>query len=90
MRTVFQVLLISIPLLCASAANAKSAENNGSGMSASSQSEAAQIAKQQFGGKILKVQLDSSQSPAKYRVKLLTEQGTVKVVTIMASSKKAK
>ncbi len=89
MRSIIQILLISITLSCASIANAKSMENN-SGLSASSQSEAAQIARQHFGGKILKVQLDNRANPAQYRVKLLTEDGTVKVVTILASPKKVK
>ncbi len=86
MRITIQVLLISITLSCASMANAKST-GTGTAITASSQSEAAQIARQQFGGKILKVQLDSSESPAQYRVKLLTKDGTVKIVTIMAGSK---
>jgi uncharacterized membrane protein YkoI len=89
MRTIIQILLISITLSYASVANAKST-NNSDGTSASSQFEAAQVARQHFGGKVLKVQLDSRKSPAKYRVKLLTEDGTVKVVTIMASPKKEK
>ncbi len=84
MRTIIQVLLISMTLSFISMTNAKAAENTD--ISASSQSEAAQIAKQRFGGKILKVQLDSSENPAQYKVKLLTKDGTVKIVTIMASS----
>ncbi len=86
MRITIQVLLISLTLLCASMANAKSTGTR-SDITASSQSEAAQIARQQFGGKILKVQLDRSESPAQYRVKLLTPDGTVKIVTIMAEPK---
>lgn len=87
MRTIIRVLLIAITLSCASVANAKSTQNSAV-MSASSQSEAARLARERFGGKILKVQLDSSTNPAKYRVKLLTADGTVKVVTITAASKR--
>jgi hypothetical protein len=84
-RTVVSIFLISITLSCFSLANAQS-----QGLSASSQSEAAQIAQKNYGGKVLKVEFLADKSPAEYRVKLLTNNGSVKIVTIEARSRKGK
>ena len=84
-RTVVSIFLISITLSSFSLANAKSAILN-----ASNQSEAAQIAQKNYGGKVLKVDFLANKKPAEYRVKLLTNNGSVKIVTIKASSKKGK
>jgi uncharacterized membrane protein YkoI len=85
MRTVVSIFLISITLSCFSLADAKS-----SNLSASSQSEAAQVAQKNYGGKVLKVEFLADKNPAEYRVKLLTNNGSVQIVTINASSKKGK
>ena len=87
MRIIIQVLLLSISLSTASLADDKP-DARGSAISAASRSEAAQIAKQRFRGKVLKVQLENGEHPASYKVKLLIEDGTIKVVTIPAENKR--
>lgn len=49
---------------------------------ASSESEAARIAQQRYGGKVLSVQSRRTDNGVVYRVKLLLEDGRVKTVTI--------
>ncbi|MGX9419060.1 PepSY domain-containing protein [Vibrio sp. WJH972] len=59
-------------------------------LTASNQSEAAQIAQRNYGGKVLKVERLTKKQPAEYRVKLLTDKGSVKIVTIKSNSRKRK
>lgn len=49
---------------------------------ASSAAEAARIAKQRYGGKILSVSEQKTDSGKRYRVKLLLDNGRVKTVVI--------
>jgi len=49
---------------------------------ASSSSEAAQIARDRFGGQVLKVQAQGEGKKRKYKVRLLLDDGRVKEVTI--------
>jgi hypothetical protein len=49
---------------------------------ASSAAEAARIAKQRYGGKILKVDAIRTEDGVKYRVKILLDNGRVKTVII--------
>lgn len=49
---------------------------------ASSAAEAARIAKQRYGGKILKVEAVRSGDGVRYRVKILLDNGRVKTVII--------
>lgn len=51
---------------------------------ARSSGEAASIAKQRYGGEVLKVQLQGEGRDRKYKVRLLLDNGRVKEVTIKA------
>lgn len=82
MHKIIHVLLITISLSFASMAYAKPTDN-GQNMSVLSKTQAAQLAKQRYGGKVLKIQLVEGASPS-YKVKLLSADGTVQVVTIAA------
>ncbi len=52
-----------------------------------SKSKAAEIARERYGGKVLKVTEVSKGSTVVYRVKLLLDSGRVKLVTIDGSGK---
>lgn len=49
---------------------------------ASSAGEAAQIAKSQYGGKVLKVSTHKTENGVQYRVRLLLDNGRIKIVVI--------
>lgn len=78
------LLLGALSVFATGTTQAANAEQN---KGASSKAQAAQIAKQRHSGKVLKVQYVKGKGAPSYRVKLLTEDGTVKVVSVSAKTK---
>lgn len=86
MRTVFLLLFllmavdVSLPVQAAAGAPIKYAKEKQQG--AGSAAEAADIARQRYGGEVLKVQTLGEGKNRRYRVRLLTDDGRVREVTI--------
>lgn len=77
-------------LLCSSYTWAGSGQYTlAQGKTATSKSQAAAIAKKQYGGKVLKIQEVNKGGKKSYKVRLILDNGKVKILTIAAQKGKA-
>lgn len=79
MSRLWLTILLSVVLVLLPVGNSNAAPKNSY---ATSKAEAAQIAKQRYGGKVLKVDKITRNAHAYYRVKLLSKKGKVHIITI--------
>lgn len=88
-----QLFLVTLALLCchsfsASAEQFSASQDQTQQSQTLSKAEAAQLAQQKMGGKILKIQRSQKQGRSGYSIKLLQDSGHVKQVWVDSSSGK--